>query len=541
MRGEIQNKTDKPQDLVIDLRNPYVNLLQFHWLDENGEWQTSETMGDYFPFHQRPIYYRYFAQKIRLAPKQTTTVYLFLNKRGESIEVNIQLWEQAAFEKLNRRENFITTLLLGCLVCVSVFVAIVGLISWKKLFIIFAFYCLVCTLLIFMISGYGFMYLWSNFPILNSYGYGLAGFYLWTLMAMTKIYFNLKHTFSTLYKIFTVLQWTLILSVPLVIFNRLIPSVAKVFVTNYAYVSYLLVLFFLILTPIISYRKSKNRWDLIFLLGFLVSMLALSFFSIQNLGLVGHYWSVLFASLCLIADFSILMLVFSNQIRQTFIQNIRLNTALNKAKLEAANALLVGQMEERQRLSTDLHDSISVTLSILKMQLQNVFQKFQLSKETEAEKVVDSLSKISTDVRNFSHAILPLNFHFQSFQDGIADLVYNIEEQFGLEIILNMNSFSEKEVSQISQQILYQSIQEFINNTIKHANATTILITLKTYNNNHVELDYQDNGNGFDIENIQKGIGFKNMEARAKLLNGYFKFDSDKNGSRFSFLIIDAK
>ena len=169
-----------------------MNFLQFFWTDTTEYLQQSQQTGDYFPFHQRPIYHRYFAHKIRLLPNQTTTVYIFLDKRGETNRIDVQLWEQTAFERLNRKENFITTLLLGCLVCVSVFVAFVGLISFRKLFLVFAFYCLICTLLIFMISGYGFMYIWSNFPILNSFGYLLTGLYLFCLLLMTQVYFVLK-------------------------------------------------------------------------------------------------------------------------------------------------------------------------------------------------------------------------------------------------------------------------------------------------------------------------------------------------------------
>lgn len=539
VRGTVENKSNEPQDLIVEVRNTYVNFLQFFWTDTTGELQQSEKTGDYFPFHQRPIYHRYFAHKIRLAPKETTTIYIFLDKQGETIEVDVQLWEQTAFERLNRKENFITTLLLGGLVCVSIFVSLVALISWKKLFLVFALYCLTCTLLIFMISGYGFMYLWSDFPILNSYGYFLSGFYLLCLLLMTQIYFDLKVRFSILYKIATFFIWGLLLTSPFVFFNRLLPSTFKVFITNFAYINYLLVLLFLIITPIISYRKSRNRWDLIFLLGFLISMLALSFFSIQNLGLVGNYWSVLLAIFCLITDFSILMIIFANQIRQTYTQNAELNVQLQKNKLEAANSLLTGQMEERHRLSTDLHDSISVNLSILKMQLQNIFAKFQLSQETEAQKAVHSISKITSDIRNFTHAILPLNLNLQSFQEGVTDLVFNIQEQFEVEITLDFNEFEEAKTSERSQQILYQTIQELLNNTIKYAHATTIFIQLKTTNSGKIALQYQDNGNGFDINKIKKGIGLKNMEARAKLLNGDFEIQSDENGSRFNFSISE--
>ena len=127
----------------------------------------------------------------------------------------------------------------------------------------------------------------------------------------------------------------------------------------------------------------------------------------------------------------------------------------------------------------------------------------------------------------------------QTFQEGVTDLVFNIQEQFEVEITLNFNEFEEAKTSERSQQVLYQTIQELLNNTIKYAYATIISIQLKTEKNEKTTLQYQDNGDGFDIQKVKKGIGLNNMEARAKLLNGHFEIQSDENGSQFSFSISE--
>jgi signal transduction histidine kinase len=67
---------------------------------------------------------------------------------------------------------------------------------------------------------------------------------------------------------------------------------------------------------------------------------------------------------------------------------------------------------------------------------------------------------------------------------------------------------------------VYRIIQEFSNNSIKHANCSEISCELKLdRNKKSLKILLNDNGNGFDFEKIKYGFGIQNMKKRANLMN----------------------
>jgi signal transduction histidine kinase len=72
---------------------------------------------------------------------------------------------------------------------------------------------------------------------------------------------------------------------------------------------------------------------------------------------------------------------------------------------------------------------------------------------------------------------------------------------------------------------LYRVLQEILQNIIKHAFAGTITVGL-TGTDEGVNLMVEDDGVGFDINQVKEGLGLKNIRSRVRLLNGYFDVDS---------------
>lgn len=75
---------------------------------------------------------------------------------------------------------------------------------------------------------------------------------------------------------------------------------------------------------------------------------------------------------------------------------------------------------------------------------------------------------------------------------------------------------------------LYRIFQEALQNINKYAEANLITIAI-TKNETSIRIQIADNGKGFEIQQIKKGIGLKNMEYRSKELNGQFSIESKQN------------
>jgi signal transduction histidine kinase len=85
-------------------------------------------------------------------------------------------------------------------------------------------------------------------------------------------------------------------------------------------------------------------------------------------------------------------------------------------------------------------------------------------------------------------------------------------------------------ISQEKQLILYRIIQELVNNAIKHASPSEIIIQISE-EEKVLNLTVEDNGKGFDRTDLdmRKTAGFHNIESRVQFLKGTMNITSELN------------
>lgn len=208
---------------------------------------------------------------------------------------------------------------------------------------------------------------------------------------------------------------------------------------------------------------------------------------------------------------------------------------IRRIELKAAIAELQGQEMERERLAKDLHDSVGGTLAGLKMELESLFNDKQ---DQNAQYLIKSLHKCYMDVRNISKNISLPNFNSRSLKENIDDLIKNFP---GLQNIkINFSAFPVDAWDEISLKIqkeIYRLIQEGITNVLKHANATEIDIQLVN-DGQTINMLFEDDGDGFNVNESWTGIGIRNMQSRAKILKGELIIESEPgNGTTLNLTI----
>jgi len=95
----------------------------------------------------------------------------------------------------------------------------------------------------------------------------------------------------------------------------------------------------------------------------------------------------------------------------------------------------------------------------------------------------------------------------------------------------------------IEETILYQTVKELINNTLKHSQAKNVVIELKSYKN-QIILYYRDDGIGFNIDEAVKnksGLGLYNIFNKIKTINGSCDLNSEINKGMFLLISIKLK
>ncbi|WP_405175287.1 hybrid sensor histidine kinase/response regulator transcription factor [Paenibacillus sp. FSL H8-0261] len=173
-------------------------------------------------------------------------------------------------------------------------------------------------------------------------------------------------------------------------------------------------------------------------------------------------------------------------------------------------------LEERDRLSKDLHDTVGHSYTSILMGLETLRTEVNTS---EGEQKIDSLLKLTRngldDVRKYLH-------HVGSSQDSLT-LMQSLQKlvddfQTFSKVQVRLRTFGEAyTISKQAKMTLYRCLQESITNAVRHGQASEIVITLH-YEEKLIRLEVQDNGLG--TEDLKAGFGVNAMKERASNLQG---------------------
>ena len=83
----------------------------------------------------------------------------------------------------------------------------------------------------------------------------------------------------------------------------------------------------------------------------------------------------------------------------------------------------------------------------------------------------------------------------------------------------------EDEIPNSIKVVIFRVAQEAMTNAARHGGGTVAKISLAK-GSDRIEFMTQDNGRGFDLDNIQKGVGLESMRERVQLSGGTFKIES---------------
>ncbi|MCA0381944.1 MAG: PAS domain S-box protein [Bacteroidetes bacterium] len=178
---------------------------------------------------------------------------------------------------------------------------------------------------------------------------------------------------------------------------------------------------------------------------------------------------------------------------------------------------------ERTRISHEIHDGIQQTLVASKLMISSIRKDIDQLGGRLLEKYnngIDLLDQGITEARSIAHSLMPKQVNEYGYVVAVEHLIANLDKKIEVEfnhpdLMLNDGKFGTN---------LFRITQEAINNIIKHAAATKIIITLSEAGNRLI-LTIQDNGVGFDkrqINSPENGIGLQIMASRAAVLNAYF-------------------
>ncbi|WP_278035003.1 tetratricopeptide repeat-containing sensor histidine kinase [Flavobacterium nitratireducens] len=205
-------------------------------------------------------------------------------------------------------------------------------------------------------------------------------------------------------------------------------------------------------------------------------------------------------------------------------QEFELKNAIQE--IETQNKL----QQQRLDISRDLHDNIGAQLIFIISSIDTIKYAFDITNK----KLDDKLSTISSftkstivELRDTIWAMNSSEITFEDLKIRIHNFIEKAKEaKDQINFLFSIsNDVMKVKLSSVEGMNLYRIIQEAVNNSIKYSEATSISIHVVQVEK-HIQLTIQDNGSGFDYENIEKGNGLQNMQDRIEAMGGEFNLVS---------------
>jgi PAS domain S-box-containing protein len=214
----------------------------------------------------------------------------------------------------------------------------------------------------------------------------------------------------------------------------------------------------------------------------------------------------------------------------------------NKVEMEKRLLNIATEVEEREknRFSKELHDGLGPLLSSVKLYFQWLAETDDAEKiKLISEKGNNNIDLAIQTTREISHNLSPRFLVKYGFVEALKNFVNNINEVSKIKIDFTYNT--KTRVEEIKEKVLYAIACELINNTIKHAEATSATIEYNFDSEKGIVFLYSDNGKGFDIESLEdsnnNGLGINNIHQKVSTLRGQIKIES-KPGKGMSANIV---
>lgn len=244
--------------------------------------------------------------------------------------------------------------------------------------------------------------------------------------------------------------------------------------------------------------------------------------ALKNKSLLNYIFIVLMVLLGII-----LYQALKNHRNKQKLHTQRIQELETERQLLSTQNLLLGQEQERSRLAKELHDGLGGLLSGVKINLNQMKNNSTINDQDHEvfERSVHMIDTSIKELRRVAHNLMPESIIQLGLEEAIKEFLLSLEHD-EMSIIylpygIKKGTGREMDIS------IYRIVQELLNNIIKHAKATQVLVQVRK-DSGVLSIDVEDNGVGFDPNNktSNSGMGLKSIQSRVDLWNGTLEIDS---------------
>jgi PAS domain S-box-containing protein len=221
--------------------------------------------------------------------------------------------------------------------------------------------------------------------------------------------------------------------------------------------------------------------------------------------------------------------------------NISIASFLDKTDFKKLESKIIKiSEEERQLIGNELHDNLGphfVGIQFMLKLLREKVNKGILPESSELDEIYNLIDEGISHIRKITKGLKPVDIQPESLMLVITELASQTEKIFNV----NCNFLYDNSIyinNNIITTHIYYIIQESINNSIKHADAKNINISIRK-NNVAIIIEIEDDGKGIsEFNNNNDGMGIDIMRYRANIINASINIFSNKqNGTTIQCII----
>ena len=212
--------------------------------------------------------------------------------------------------------------------------------------------------------------------------------------------------------------------------------------------------------------------------------------------------------------------------------DLQLSFEKNQHQKELLSSQLEMQQQTMQEIGREIHDNVGQKLTLASLYIQGLLYE---NKSTDSKERISNISDIINDsLKDLRQLSKTLTDDSIAKKNIILLLQQECEKvQKFKRCTLEHDTVIDKiEITYHLKSMIIRIVQEFIQNSLKHADCDAIQLRL-SHTENYIELKMADDGKGFDVRNTESlGIGLQNMKKRVKSIGGTFLLHSDLKGTQ---------
>lgn len=527
MKIQIKNEETIDNKYFVELGFPWLDSVSFYSAKGNLikklSWKT--------PLNERYFEHQNFVLPIEINAHSDTTIYCRFYKKTMLINGTINIAKESFFLRIKSFDYAFFGVFGGIMLTISLFSMFLFLVSKESIYLYYSGYSLLYILFNLSVQGYFLPIYQKGFWIITANE--IASWFLW-LSQICMMFFIRAFLWEnkTLPKWLKKVWKTSIFLMNCIIFLKIVwiyyidkyhdvPNSILLAIT-FCFLSSIITGFLMALIALI--KNINPQPTKLYFIGIMPFFIFSIGSYLRNLDLIENHWLLGPHSMVATITFDVLVLMVGLGFRY---RNLRFEKE-KQTRLAIENQLRL--LQEKERISRDLHDNVGSQLTIISSGIDNAAYLAEKQKLS-PEKLLQINETVRETVQNLRDSIWATHQNEISVENFKTRLRQYLAKSVNDNLTFQVNlAGKDMLLSSTLALTLFRIIQEAIQNSLKHAKASEISI-IGQFDDERSIIEITDNGTGFDPNQTAKteSYGLNNMKQRIENLAGNLTIASKLN------------